>query len=112
MNYTDNKPWLPERRMAQAILDHLGAAGFCIEVEDIIRTVRMPCEDQQLWDGLPWGLRVRLAETVCAVFCIDVTYTFEEDSDDDDLWYSAHDRAEEAIDAVGVCFNSSKVGAA
>ena len=101
--YLTQTPWLPERRIAQAILDHLDVAGSLIGVVDILRAVRME-GDRHLWDTVPYALQTKLVSAVRASFCVSETY----DSDDtrtDDLWYWTYDRAHEAIVAVGVCFN-------
>lgn len=112
--YLTQNPWLPERRMAQAIHNHLdGGPVALIEVEDIIRTVRMPYgPDHQLWDTVPHALQVKLVAAVLTIFCVNETYHLrEDDEDDDDLFYRGYDRSCEAIAAVGVFLNPSKVGA-
>ena len=111
-SYLTQTPWLPERRMAQGILQHLDIAGALIGVEDIIRTVWLPYgPDRQLWGAVPYALQVKLVSAVLTHFCVNATYDLPEDADDDELFYEGYYRSEGAIAAVGVFIHTSKEGA-
>jgi hypothetical protein len=103
MNYLITKPWLPERRMAQAIVTHLDDAED-LDIEDIIKTVRMDNADQQrLWERIPHQLRTDLVTSVLREFCLNATYTFcDDDEGDERLLDACLDLSEAAISAIGL----------
>lgn len=95
--YTNRSPWLPERRIAQAVHEALVAA----EAPEAVTRPQMDDEaDQARWDALPEALRQALVSALWAR--LSLAYAYADDSDEiDALWFDLWDQAEAVIDQIG-----------